>query len=240
MPARRYEKHSILSPSESILFRCAHLSKGEGKEGKLDVDEDRRGRGEWTHSGFCERTEKLTGIASLQVVIIQPVDNGNKPHPFGHAVVAGIERYPSKITRRMSKSRQEKRSKIKPFIKVINYNHLMPTRYTLELEGLKGAVSGETFKEVTQREDAKKNVKKVLEERYTSGKNRWFFTPLSMSTHPAVQMLPPSTCANHGCRILKKISFSPSRLGSWRDVKSIEWHLGTPVYGLNMKFIETI
>lgn len=80
----------------------------------------------------------------------------------------------------MSKTRQEKRSKIKPFIKVINYNHLMPTRYTLELEGLKGAISGETFKEVTQREDAKKTVKKVLEERYTSGKNRWFFTPLRM------------------------------------------------------------
>ncbi len=80
----------------------------------------------------------------------------------------------------MSKTRQEKRSKVKPFIKVINYNHLMPTRYTLELEGLKGVVSGETFKEVSQREDAKKTVKKVLEERYTSGKNRWFFTPLSM------------------------------------------------------------
>jgi large subunit ribosomal protein L27e len=114
------------------------------------------------------------------VVIIQPLDNGNKPHPFGHAVVAGIERYPSKITRRMSTARQEKRSKIKPFIKVINYNHLMPTRYTLELEGLKGSISADTFKEVSQREDAKKTVKKVLEERYTSGKNRWFFTPLSM------------------------------------------------------------
>lgn len=117
-------------------------------------------------------------VFTLQVVIIQPVDNGNKPHPFGHAVVAGIERYPSKITRRMSKARQEKRSKVKPFIKVINYNHLMPTRYTLELEGLKGAVSADTFKEVSQREDAKKTVKKALEERYTSGKNRWFFTPL--------------------------------------------------------------
>lgn len=79
----------------------------------------------------------------------------------------------------MSKTRQEKRSKVKPFIKVINYNHLMPTRYTLELEGLKGVVSNDTFKEVSQREDAKKTVKKVLEERYTSGKNRWFFTPLS-------------------------------------------------------------
>lgn len=116
----------------------------------------------------------------FQVVIIQPIDNGNKPHPFGHAIVAGIERYPSKITRRMSKTRQEKRSKVKPFIKVINYNHLMPTRYTLELEGIKGTISADTFKEVSQREDAKKTVKKVLEERYTSGKNRWFFTPLSM------------------------------------------------------------
>lgn len=81
----------------------------------------------------------------------------------------------------MSKTRQEKRSKVKPFIKVINYNHLMPTRYTLELEGLKSVVSADTFKEVSQREDAKKTVKKVLEERYTSGKNRWFFTPLSTS-----------------------------------------------------------
>ncbi|KAG6282357.1 hypothetical protein E4U48_004511 [Claviceps purpurea] len=122
--------------------------------------------------------------AGKKVVIVQPVDNGNKPHPFGHAVVAGIERYPSKVTRRMSKSRQEKRSKIKPFIKVINYNHLMPTRYTLELEGLKGAISADTFKEVSQREDAKKNVKKVLEDRYTSGKNRWFFTPLRTSQSP--------------------------------------------------------
>ena len=55
----------------------------------------------------------------------------------------------------------------------------MPTRYTLELEGLKGVITNDTFKEVSQREEAKKTVKKALEERYTSGKNRWFFTPLS-------------------------------------------------------------
>lgn len=78
----------------------------------------------------------------------------------------------------MSKARQEKRSKVKPFIKIINYNHLMPTRYTLELEGLKSVITADTFKEPSQREEAKKTVKKVLEERYTSGKNRWFFTPL--------------------------------------------------------------
>ena len=59
----------------------------------------------------------------------------------------------------------------------------MPTRYTLELEGLKGAVTNETFGEVSQREEAKKNVKKALEERYQSGKNRWFFTPLRKSMY---------------------------------------------------------
>ncbi|TIA17383.1 hypothetical protein D6C80_04004 [Aureobasidium pullulans] len=110
----------------------------------------------------------------------KPVDQGTKSHPFPHALVAGIERYPQQVTRRMSKARQTKRSKVKPFIKVVNYNHIMPTRYTLELEGLKGAVTNDTFKEVSQREDAKKNIKKALEERYQSGKNKWFFTPLSM------------------------------------------------------------
>lgn len=136
-------------------------------------------------------------------MIIQPQDIGNKSHPYPHALVAGIERSPSQITRRMSKARQTKRSKVKPFIKVINYNHLMPTRYTLELEGLKGVVTADTFKEVSQREDAKKTVKKALEERYTSGKNRWFFTPLSMWTLQDRARLPRRNIANKFfCRIL--------------------------------------
>ncbi len=71
-----------------------------------------------------------------------------------------------------------KRSKVKPFVKIISYNHLMPTRYALELEGLKGAVTQDTFKEPSQREDAKKQIKAIFEEKYTSGKNKWFFTPL--------------------------------------------------------------
>jgi large subunit ribosomal protein L27e len=69
----------------------------------------------------------------------------------------------------------------------VNYTHLFPTRYALELEGLKGAVSAETFKEPTQREEAKKVVKKLFEDRYVSGKNRWFFSTLrvrSQFLHP--------------------------------------------------------
>ena len=33
-----------------------------------------------------------------------------------------------KVTKSMSKKLVEKRSRLKSFVKVINYNHLMPTR----------------------------------------------------------------------------------------------------------------
>ena len=107
----------------------------------------------------------------------------------------------------MSKKRQEKRSKVKPFIKVVNYNHLMPTRYSLELEGLKNVVSNDTFKEVSQREEAKKTVKKTLEERYTSGKNRWFFTPLRAFEQPAI----PGIFANDNRFLIDDHGFLESR-----------------------------
>jgi hypothetical protein len=58
--------------------------------------------------------------AGKKCVIINPLDNGTKSHPFPHALVAGIERYPSKVTRRMSKNKQAKKSKVKPFIKQVN------------------------------------------------------------------------------------------------------------------------
>lgn len=55
-------------------------------------------------------------------------DEGTKERPYGYAVVAGIERYPLKVTRGMNKKKVAKRSKVKPFIKIVNYNHMMPTR----------------------------------------------------------------------------------------------------------------
>ncbi|KAL5478569.1 RPL27B [Sanghuangporus weigelae] len=123
--------------------------------------------------------------AGKKVVVIKQNDEGTKERPYPHAIVAGVERYPRKVTRRMGAKKLEKRSKVKPFIKAVNYSHLFPTRYTLELEGLKGVVSAETFKEPSQREDAKKTIKKLFEERYTSGKNKWFFQALRVSDLPA-------------------------------------------------------
>ena len=77
----------------------------------------------------------------------------------------------------MGKKKVAKRSKIKPFLKSVNYSHLMPTRYNLDLE-LKQVVTVDSFKEVSERITAKKAVKKLFEERYNSGKNKWFFQKL--------------------------------------------------------------
>ncbi|CAH1756830.1 5872_t:CDS:1 [Entrophospora sp. SA101] len=116
--------------------------------------------------------------AGKKVVIVKNFDDGTKERPYGHAIVIGIERYPLKVTKRMGTKRIAKRSKVKPFIKVINYNHLMPTRYTFELEDIKQLVSNECFKDPSQRLTTKKTLKKSLQTRYKSGKNKWFFTKL--------------------------------------------------------------
>ncbi|KAJ0058599.1 hypothetical protein NL108_017578, partial [Boleophthalmus pectinirostris] len=55
------------------------------------------------------------------------IDDGTTDRPYSHALVAGIDRYPRKVTTTMGKKKIAKRSKIKAFVKVFNYNHLMPT-----------------------------------------------------------------------------------------------------------------
>lgn len=131
-----------------------------------------------THRSLSSNPKTPAQKPTLSHTLSSPGKYHAIPNTYKALTSCRIERYPSKVTRRMGKKKVDKRSKVKPFIKVANYNHLMPTRYTLELEGLKGVISHDTFKEVSQREEAKKNVKKALEERYTSGKNRWFFTAL--------------------------------------------------------------
>lgn len=67
--------------------------------------------------------------AGRKAVILKNQDEGTNAKSYGHALVAGIDRYPRPVTRRMGKKKRAKRSRIKPFLKVVNYNHMMPTRY---------------------------------------------------------------------------------------------------------------
>ncbi|CAH8527384.1 unnamed protein product [Heterobilharzia americana] len=71
--------------------------------------------------------------AGRKAIVIKSYDEGSGEKPYGHALVVGIDRYPRRILRRMGKKRMESRCKIKPFIKVLNYNHLMPTRHSVNI-----------------------------------------------------------------------------------------------------------
>lgn len=56
--------------------------------------------------------------AGHKVVVIRQLDDGTKERPYPHAIVAGVERYPLKVTKRMGAKKLARRSKVKPFIKV--------------------------------------------------------------------------------------------------------------------------
>jgi large subunit ribosomal protein L27e len=116
-------------------------------------------------------------FAGKKAVVVKNSDDGNKERPYPHAIIAGIERYPLKVTSAMSKKKVAKRSRVKPFVKVVNYNHIMPTRYNLDLD-VKNVVTVDTMQDQSQKRTAKKQIKKVFQERYNAGKNKWFFTKL--------------------------------------------------------------
>merc|ERR1712098_3283 len=116
----------------------------------------------------------------MGAVIIKPNDEGTSDKPFGHALIAGIDRYPRQVARRMGKKKVAKRSKIKPFLKVVNYNHVMPTRYNVDFgfDKTKQVLNKETLKDPMKKKKARHMVRLKFEEKYKSGKNKWFFHKL--------------------------------------------------------------
>lgn len=81
------------------------------------------------------------------------------------------------VIKKSSETKQARRSSLKTFIKVVNYQHMMPTRYTLEVD-LKTVVTSDVVDNASKKVEAKKEAKKLLEEKFKSGKNRWFFSKL--------------------------------------------------------------
>merc|ERR1719156_380501 len=74
-----------------------------------------------------------------------------------------------KVHKKMSKKKIAKRTKVKPFVKYVNYNHLMPTRYQVPAElGAQSFATDQQMDSPDGRIEAKKNLKKVLQEKFVS------------------------------------------------------------------------
>ncbi|EYU27541.1 hypothetical protein MIMGU_mgv1a014965mg [Erythranthe guttata] len=116
-------------------------------------------------------------FAGHKATIVKNFDDGTRDRAYGHCLVAGIAKYPSKVIRKDSAKKQAKKSRVKAFIKLVNYNHIMPTRYTLDVD-LKDVVSADALVSRDKKVTACKEVKGKFEERFKTGKNRWFFSKL--------------------------------------------------------------
>ena len=115
--------------------------------------------------------------AGRKAIVMKTFDDGTSDKQYGHALVAGIDRYPRKVTKRMGKSQLKKRSKIKPFLKVLNYNHLMPTRYSVP-DVSNEKLNVKDLRDPMKRKKYRFQVRVKFEERYKTGKNKWFFSKL--------------------------------------------------------------
>ena len=113
--------------------------------------------------------------SGYKVVIMKNIDDGTSDRSYSHALVAGTDCYPHKVTAAMGKKEITKRSKIKSFVKGYNYNHLMPTRYSMNILLDKTVVNKDIFRDPALKRKVRREAKVKFEERYKTGKNKWFF-----------------------------------------------------------------
>lgn len=106
-------------------------------------------------------------FAGKKAVIVETCDGGNESKKFAHAIVVGIENTARKITKSMSQTKKEKKVRMKSFIKAVNYTHLLPTRYVVDVSGL--GLKGISLQSISGGEGKKgnlKNISKGFSEKY--------------------------------------------------------------------------
>merc|ERR1712232_801183 len=86
---------------------------------------------------------------------------------FGHCLIAGVQKAPLKCTRKMSKKKVQKRFRVKPFVKFVNYTHIIPTRYTIPADmEPKTLVTEGQMASADGRVEAKKALAGLLKEKF--------------------------------------------------------------------------
>ncbi|XP_077908569.1 large ribosomal subunit protein eL27 [Ictidomys tridecemlineatus] len=117
-------------------------------------------------------------FSGRKAIIVKNIDDGTSDCPYSHALVAGIDRYPHKVTAALGKKKIAKRSKVKSFVKVYNYSHLLPTGALWVSPG-QNCHQQDVFREPAHKRKASRKTKVKFDERYKMGKNKWFFQSFS-------------------------------------------------------------
>lgn len=101
-----------------------------------------------------------------KAIIIKAIEDGRKNRKFSHALVAGIEKSPAKVTKRMSDKKIARKTRVKPFVKFVNVTHLLATRFTVKEDfDFQKIVTEEACEAPEERKAMIKALKAKLEER---------------------------------------------------------------------------
>lgn len=107
--------------------------------------------------------------AGKKAVVVKCYDEGTKERKFPHCLVAGVKKAPLFITQKMNEKKQERRTRIGAFVKFVNYQHILPTRYVVSADiDLKGVVTEEKMGSVKLRKDLRKELRNTFTKKYTS------------------------------------------------------------------------
>lgn len=107
--------------------------------------------------------------AGKKAIVVKTCEEGTEARKFPHALVAGIDKSPRKVTKSMSAKKVARKTRMKAFIKAVNYTHLLPTRYTVDpgvLE-LTGMVDEKTTTG-PNRKSARKEIQKNFSKKYNN------------------------------------------------------------------------
>mmetsp|Transcript_2465 Transcript_2465/g.5892 ORF Transcript_2465/g.5892 Transcript_2465/m.5892 type:complete len:151 (-) Transcript_2465:3087-3539(-) len=131
-------------------------------------------------------------FAGSKAIILTKNSNFN-PKLVQTFLVAGIQKYPQNISRKMSLKKISKKSRMKIFIKKINMNHVFPTRFFIDLNKINNELINEKIedykdlieKKVENKETLTKEkqnfssfLKNLFLDQFFSGKQKWFFKKL--------------------------------------------------------------
>ncbi|KAE8809491.1 60S ribosomal protein L27-3 [Hordeum vulgare] len=60
-----------------------------------------------------------------KAVIVRMFEEGTRDRPYGHCLVTGLAKYAKKVIRKDSAKKTAKKSRVKVFLKLVNFTHLM-------------------------------------------------------------------------------------------------------------------
>ena len=108
-------------------------------------------------------------------------------------LIAGIQKYPQNTSRKLKENKMEKKCRLKIFLKEINTNHVLPTRFFIDLSKIAKDVVEEKIEDyiefVNNNRNNRKKIRKekivftsfmrnVFLDQFFSGKQKWFFKKL--------------------------------------------------------------